>query len=126
VEYVPSGLSLFRVIWPKFNEATFNSAVDGLANEPAFLGRTVVVLAHARAAFISSDDRFLEGVFGEPVKVAAKDGLEIQSVTALKYVVRVEWPGDDRVAQREMSKQDGRAMKIEFGQILIEPVESSG
>ena len=68
----------------------------------------------------------MEGTFGEPVKVAAKDGLEIQSVTALKYVVRVEWPGEDGVAQREMSKQDGRAMKIEFGQIVIEPGESGG
>ena len=67
-----------------------------------------------------------ERTFGEPVKVPAKDGLKVQSVTALKYVVRVEWPGDDGVAQREMSKQDGRAMKIEFGQILIVPGESSG
>jgi len=84
VEYVPGGLSRFRVIWPKFDEVTFNFAVHGVANEPAFLGRTVVVPAHARAAFISSDDRFLEGVFGEPVKVAAEDRLKVQPVAALK------------------------------------------
>ena len=85
-----------------------------------------MVRADTRAAFIRGDDRVPERTFGEPVKVAAKDGLEIQSITALKYVVRVEWSGEDGVAQREMSKQDGRAMKIEFGQILIEPAERSG
>jgi len=84
VEYVPSGLSRFRVIWPKFDEATFNSAVDGLANEPAFLGRTVVIWANAGATFVGSDDRFLEGAFGEPVKVAAEDRLKVQPVAALK------------------------------------------
>ena len=84
MEYVPGGLSRFRVIWPKFDEVTFSFAVHGLANEPAFLGRTVVVWANAGAAFISSDDRFLEGAFGEPVKVAAEDRLKVQPVAALK------------------------------------------
>ena len=76
MEHVPGDLSRFRVIWPKFDEVTFNFAAHGLANEPAFLGRTVVVWANARAAFISSDDRFLEGAFGEPVKVAGRRPLE--------------------------------------------------
>ena len=114
------------IVGAKFDEPAFYFTVRCLTNEPAFLGRTIVVRADTRAAFVGGDDRVPERTFGEPVKVPAKDGLEIQSITALKYVVRVEWPGDDRVAQREMSKQDGRAMKIEFGQILIEPVESSG
>ena len=77
MEYVPSGLSRFRVIWPKFDEATFNSAVDGLANEPAFLGRTVVIWANAGATFVGSDDRIPERALGEPVEMTAENGLEV-------------------------------------------------
>jgi hypothetical protein len=84
VEYVPAGLSFFRVIWPKFDEATFNFAVHGLANEPAFLGRTVVVWANAGATFVGRDDRIPERALGEPVKVAAEDRLKVQPVAALK------------------------------------------
>jgi len=68
----------------KFDEATFYFAVHCLTNKPAFLGRTIVIIAHARAASIGGDDRVPEGMFGEPVKVAAEDGLEVQTVTALK------------------------------------------
>ena len=77
MEYVPAGLSFFRVIWPKFDEATFNFAVHGLANEPAFLGRTVVVWANAGATFVSSDDRIPERALGEPVEMTAESGLEV-------------------------------------------------
>jgi hypothetical protein len=76
-EYVPAGLSFFRVIWPKFDEATFNFAIHGLANEPAFLGRTVVVWANAGATFVGSDDRIAERALGEPVEMTAENGLEV-------------------------------------------------
>jgi hypothetical protein len=74
----------FLVSRAKFDEPAFYFAVHCLTNKPAFLGRTIVVLAHARAASISGDDRLLEGTFSEAVKVAAKDGLQVQAVTALK------------------------------------------
>ena len=77
MEYVPSGLSRFRVIWPKFNEATFNFAAHGLANEPAFLWRTVVIWANAGATFVGSDDRIPERALGEPVEMTAENGLEV-------------------------------------------------
>ena len=77
MEYVPAGLSFFRVIWPKFDEATFNFAVHGLANEPAFLGRTVVVWANAGATFVGSGDRIPERALGEPVEMTAESGLEV-------------------------------------------------
>jgi hypothetical protein len=68
----------------KFDEAAFYFAVDCLTNKPAFLGRAIVVLADTRAASIGGDGRLLEATFGEPVKVAAEDGLKIQAITALK------------------------------------------
>jgi hypothetical protein len=77
VEYVPVSLSRFRVIWPKFNEATFNFAAHGLANEPAFLGRTVMIWANAGATFVGSDDRIPERALGEPVEMTAENGLEV-------------------------------------------------
>ena len=77
MEYVPGRLSPFRVIWPKFDEATFNFAVNGLANEPAFLGRTVVVWANAGATFVGSDDRIAERALGEPVEMTAENGLGV-------------------------------------------------
>ena len=40
----------------KFDEAAFYFAVHCLTNKPAFLGRTIVVRADARAASISGDD----------------------------------------------------------------------
>jgi ABC-type siderophore export system fused ATPase/permease subunit len=72
------------IVETKFDEASFDFTVHCLTNEPAFLGRTIVVITHTRAAFIGGDDRLLERTFGEPVKVAAKDGLEVQPITALK------------------------------------------
>ncbi len=72
------------IVGAKFDEPAFYFTVYRLTNEPAFLGRTIVVRTHTRAAFIGGDDRLLEGTFGEPVKVAAEDGLKVQSVTALK------------------------------------------
>ena len=77
-------LSASCFIGVKFDETAFYFAVHHLTNEPAFLGRTVVILAHARAAFVGGNDRAPERAFGEPVKVAAKGGLEVQSITALK------------------------------------------
>ena len=77
MEYVSAGLSSFRVIWRKFDEATFNFAVHGLANEPAFLGRTVVIWANAGATFVGSDDRIPERALGEPVEMTAESGLEV-------------------------------------------------
>ena len=77
MEYVPAGLSLFRVIRPKFDEATLNSAIHGLANEPAFLGRTVVVWANAGATFVGSDDRIAERALSEPVEMTAENDLEV-------------------------------------------------
>jgi len=74
VEYVPGGLSRFRVIWPKFDEVTFNFAAHGLANEPAFLGRTVVIWANAGATFVGNDDRIAERALGEPVEMTAENG----------------------------------------------------
>jgi hypothetical protein len=71
------------IVGAKFDEPAFYFAVHCLTNEPAFLGRTIVVRTHTRAAFIGGDDRLLEGTFGEPVKVAAEDGLKVQSITAL-------------------------------------------
>ena len=68
----------------KFDEAAFYFAVYCLTNKPAFLGRTVVVLAHARAASVGGDERVPERAFGEPVKVAAEDGLKVQPITPLK------------------------------------------
>ena len=68
----------------KFDEPAFYFAVHCLTNKPAFLGRTIVVRAHARAAFVGGDDRVPERTFGEPVKVAAEDGLKVQPVTALE------------------------------------------
>ena len=68
----------------KFDETALYFAVRCLTNKPAFLGRTVVILAHARAASVSGDDRVPERTFGEPMKVAAEDGLNVQPVTALE------------------------------------------
>ena len=39
-----------------------------------------------------------ERTFGEPVKVAAKDGLEVQPITALQQIVGIEGPGGDEFA----------------------------
>src|SRR5580765_4518972 len=119
-------LSASCFVAAKFDEPAFNFTVHCRTDKPAFLGRTIVVRTHTRAAFIGGDDRLLEGTLGEPVKVAAEDGLKVQSITALKQVVGVERPGDDGVAQWEMSKQDGRATQVEFGQVLIEPGKSRG
>jgi hypothetical protein len=68
----------------KFDEAAFYFAVDCLTNKPAFLRRTIVVRADARAASVGGDGRVPEWTFGEPVKVAAEDCLEVQPVAALK------------------------------------------
>ena len=68
----------------KFDEAAFYFTVHGLADEPAFLGRAIVVKPDSRAAFVGGDDRVPERTCGEPVKVSAENGLEIQPVTALK------------------------------------------
>ena len=65
------------MIRAKFDETTFYFAVYCLTNEPAFLGRTIVVRADARAASVGGDDRVLEFTFSEPVKVAAEDGLKV-------------------------------------------------
>jgi hypothetical protein len=46
VEYVPGGLSRFRVIWPKFDEVTFNSPLTAwqtnqpFSGVPSWFGRT--------------------------------------------------------------------------------------
>ena len=77
-------LSASCFVGAKFDKAAFYFAVYCLTNKPAFLGRTVVILAHARAAFVGGNDRVPERTFGEPVKVAAKDGLEVHPITALK------------------------------------------
>ena len=71
-------------IWAKFDEVAFYFAVHCLTNEPAFLGRTIVVLAHPGAAFIGGDYRVPESTFGKPVKVAAEDRLEVQPIAALE------------------------------------------
>jgi hypothetical protein len=68
----------------KFDEAAFYFAVHGLTNEPAFLGCTIVVRAHARAASVGSDERVSKGTFSETVKVAAEDGLNVQPVATFK------------------------------------------
>jgi hypothetical protein len=68
----------------KFDEAAFYFAVHCLTNKPAFLGGTIVVRADARAASVGSDDRMSKRTFSKPVKVAAKDRLKIQPITALK------------------------------------------
>ena len=72
------------IVLAKFDESAFYFTLRCLTNEPAFLGRTIVVRTHTRAAFIGGDDRVPERTFGEPVKVAAKNGLEIQPITAFK------------------------------------------
>ena len=77
-------LSVSCFIGMKFDEAAFYFAVHCLANKPAFLRRTIVVRADARAAFIGRDDRVREFTFSEPVKVAAEDGLKVQPITTLK------------------------------------------
>lgn len=68
----------------KFDEAAFYFAVHCLTNKPALLWRTVVVIAHARAASVGGDGRLLEWTFGESVKVAAEDSLKVEPITALK------------------------------------------
>jgi len=68
----------------KFDETAFYFAVRCLTHKPAFLGRTIVVRADARAASVSGNDRLLEATFSKSVKVAAEDGLEVQTVTALE------------------------------------------
>jgi hypothetical protein len=68
----------------KIDEAAFNFAVHGLTKKPAFLARAIVVRSHARAALVGRDDRVPGPTFGEPVKMAAKDGLEVQSIAALQ------------------------------------------
>jgi len=79
-----SELSASCFIRTKFDEVAFYFAVHCLTDKPAFLGRTVVVRAHARAASIGGDDRVPERTFGEPVKVAAENGLKVQPVTPVK------------------------------------------
>ena len=59
----------------KNDEAAFYFAVHCLTNKPAFLERTIVVLADAGAAFIGGDDRVSERTLGESVKMAAEDAL---------------------------------------------------
>ena len=73
----PVGIERFLFIRTKFDEASFYFAVHCLTDKPAFLGRTIVVRPNARAASISGDDRVPERMFGEPVKVAAENGLEV-------------------------------------------------
>jgi hypothetical protein len=68
----------------KFDEAAFYFTVHCLTNKPAFLGRTIVVRADARAASIGGDDRVPKRALGEPVKVTAEDGLKVQAITAFK------------------------------------------
>jgi hypothetical protein len=80
----------------KFDEAAFYFAVHSLTNKPTFLRCTIVVPADARAAPVCGDGRVPESSFGEPVKVAAEDGLKVQSITALKQIVGIEGPGPDR------------------------------
>jgi hypothetical protein len=72
------------LIRAKFDETAFYFAVYCLTNEPAFLGRTIVVRADARAASVSGNDRLLEVTFSKPVKVAAEDSLKVQPITALE------------------------------------------
>src|SRR4029450_2584258 len=119
-----AGVKRFFFVRVEFDEAAFYFAVYCLTNKPAFLGRTIVVLADACAASVGGDDRVPERTFGEPVKMAAEDGLEGQSIAALKEIVGVEGAGPDGVAQRKMSEQDGRTPEIQFGQVLIEPGKS--
>ena len=69
----------------KFDEPAFYFAVHCLTNKPAFLGRTIVVIAHARAAFVCGDGRVPERTFSKPVgEVTAEHGLEVQPITSLK------------------------------------------
>jgi hypothetical protein len=68
----------------KFDEAAFYFAVHGLTKKPAFLDRTIVVRAHARAALVGSDDRVPGPTFGKPVKMAAEDRPEVQPIAALQ------------------------------------------
>jgi len=77
-----SGVQRFLFIRAKFDEAAFYLAVHYLTNKPAFLGRTIVVRTHTRAASVGGDDRAPERTLSESVKVAAKDGLEVQPITA--------------------------------------------
>jgi hypothetical protein len=77
-------LSVPCFIRAKFDEAAFYFAVHCLTNKPAFLGRTVVVRAYARAAFVCGDGRVPERAFSKPVKVATEDGLKVQPITALE------------------------------------------
>ena len=77
-------LSASCFVGAKFDETAFYFAVYCLTNKPAFLWRTIVVPADARAAFVGGDDRVPERAFGEPMKVAAKGGLEVQSITVLE------------------------------------------
>ena len=72
------------IVLAKFDESSFYFTLRCLTDKPAFLGGTIVIRADARAAFIGGDERVPERTFGEPVKVAAKDGLEVQPITALK------------------------------------------
>ncbi len=72
------------IVLAKFDEPPFYFAVHSLTNEPAFLGRTIVVRAHTRAASVGGDDRVPERAFGESVKMAAEYRLEVQSITALE------------------------------------------
>ena len=68
----------------EFDEATFDLAVHGPANKPAFLGCSIVVEANARTTFVGGDDRVLERAFSEPMEVSAENGLEIQLIAALE------------------------------------------
>src|ERR1700720_4730358 len=68
----------------EFDEATFDLAVHGLANKPAFLGCSIVVEANARTAAIGGNHRVLERALSEPMEVATEDCLEIQLIAALK------------------------------------------
>ena len=72
------------IVLAKFDESPFYFTLRCLTDKPAFLRCTIVIGAHARAASIGRNDRLLERTFGEPVKVAAEDGLQVQPITALK------------------------------------------
>ena len=117
--YAKYNISLFL----EFDEAASYFAPRSLADEPALLRGAVVVLAHARAAFVGGNGRLMEWACGVAVKVTAEDGLKIEFGETPEQIIGVQRSCPDKVSEREMGKEDGGSLRIEPAKIFIEPAK---